>query len=298
MGTSQTRSDLIWEELCKANDHNWPSLRILAAAVDQTHFRRGLTRRDTAEEDPLDYEVPPSLTVWALYAADRLFNGRARQGPESKEAPQDRGPTPMSPNSDGDPGCAFPAHVARAAHLQRVIGRVRPHLEVLLTTLGAAALHVFAGACLELVVMADIRTGVVVAILFAMRNFPEGVVFARDIIMISSAGEWGSPGRWPSLCRRALFAGAFVGLCDCLGASMALGVTKSVGKYLPRQVLGALDFVKGGFIVGLGILKHLRAAVACDPEQKLPAIAWMLGMVITGIMLLIIDDIAAMSAAR
>lgn len=230
------------------------------------------------------------MTVWALDAADSLFNGRARQGPESREAPQDRGPTQMSPNSNGDPGCAFPAQVARAAHLQRVIERVRPHLEVLLTTLGAAALHVFAGACLELVVMADIRTGVVVAILFAMRNFPEGVVFARDIIMISSAGEWGSPGRWPRHCRRALFAGTFVGLCDCLGASMALGVTKSIGKHL--------YFVTGGFIVGLGILKHLRAAVACDPEQKLPAIAFMLGMVISGIMLIIIDDIAAMSAAR
>jgi len=285
MGTSRARSDLIWEELWKANDHDWPSLRTLAVAVDRhSRFRRGRTRLDTASEDPLDYEVP-ALTMWALDAADRLFNRRARQGSRSDNAPQDRVPTPMSANSSVDLGGAFAAKMARTAHLQRVIERVRPHLEILFVTLGAAALHVLTGACLELVVMADVRAGVVLAMFLAVRNFPEGVVFARDIAMSSSAGEWVSPGPWSRFCRRELFAGTVVGLCDCLGASVAFGVVKTVGKVPPPYVLGLVYFVNGGLLVGLGILKYLRAAVAFDPAQQLPAIAWMLGMVITSMVI-------------
>jgi zinc transporter ZupT len=281
LGTSRTRSDLIWEELFKANDQNMPSLRVLAAAVQgHGHMSRGFTPQDLAQDDELDYEVAPRALT-ALRFADRILNGRS--GSTLGSSPPDGGSTPTSAMSDGDASGALRAQKNRAAHL-RLISRVRPRLEVLLATVGAAALHVFSGVCIELVVMADVGTGVVLVVLLAVRNFPEGVVFAKEIAASLGGGSWSGCRRW------ACLAGAFVGLCDFLGAALAIAFTKWTQSGISRDALFALYFVNGGVIVGLGIRKYLRAAVKCDPENKLPTIAWISGMIICGVARVAKDD--------
>jgi zinc transporter ZupT len=236
---------------------------------------RGFTPEDMAQEDELDYEVP-ARALRALRFVDRILSGRSES--TLRSSPPDWGFTPTSAMSDGDASGPIRAQKDCMAHL-RLISRVRPRLEVLLTTVGAAALHVFSGVCIELVVMADVGTGLVLVVLLAVRNFPEGVVFAKEIAAsldrVSGSG-----------CRRwACLAGAFVGLCDFLGAALALAFTKWIEKGISGHALFALYFVNGGVIVGLGIRKYLRAAVECDPENNLPTVAWISGMIICGVAL-------------
>jgi len=157
-----------------------------------------------------------------------------------------------------------------------LIRTVTPALEAVMIAVGAGVLHLIAGLSVGFVAAADFRTGVVVAVLFAVPYFPEGLLLSGD----TAGSGWDKTSR----CRW-FFATVLVGLCDCLGAGIAFAITAARG-VLPDEMLAAIYFVNGGIFVQLALRKYLRAAVSFDPEQEIPTIAMIAGMMITGAALL------------
>jgi zinc transporter ZupT len=244
------------------------------------------TWADKAWQDPMDYEIP-RLMAWALQAADRLFGcGRVvpRTTHETEGSPDDtprtvttaksivtlRTVTPIVSN--------FQSQRARLAHMENVVRRVTTALEALLVAFGAGVLHLITGVCVGLVAVADFHTGVVFAILVAVRHFPEGLLLSGDALLLSET-PWAGWDR-PSRCQ-GFFTTALVGLCDCLGACIALAITVAHG-VLPSEMLAAIYFVNGGISVQLALRKFLRAAVSFNPEKEIPTIAMIAGMLISG----------------
>jgi zinc transporter ZupT len=271
ISTCRTRNELIWKDLCKRNDRNWPTLVVLAGALeDKCVMKRGCTGEDMASQDPLGTEIP-GLMGWALEKADRL-------GSFVRPASARSDGTPRSITSRTTSGELFPTKAAHMAHMQGVITRVRPLLEISLETIGAGTVHLITGLSLGLLVAADVPRGTVFAVLLAARSFPEGLVFAGDLMRLHGLGR-----------RGALLAAALAGLWGCLGALVACGVTMSHGE-LSGLMLAAVYFVNGGIFLQSGLRKYLRAAVASDPEKEVPTVAVILGMLLAGIFLIAVDD--------
>jgi zinc transporter ZupT len=271
IATCRTRNELIWKDLCKRNGRKWPTLVVLAAALEDTYvMKRGCTQEDIAAHDPLCTEVP-GLMGWALEKADRLGN-IVRLREETLDG------SPRSFVTKTTQGGQCTAKTAYMAHMQGVISRVRPLLEISLETICAGTLHIVTGISLGLLVAGDIKRGVVFAVLLAARGFPEGLVFAGDLMRLHRLSR-----KW------AFFAASFVGLCDCVGASIACSITMSLGE-LSGLVLAAIYFVNGGIFLQQGLRKYLRAAVASDPEKEVPTIAVIFGMLLAGIFVVVYDD--------
>jgi len=145
-----------------------------------------------------------------------------------------------------------------------------------LIAVGAGVLHLTAGLSVGLVAAADLRTGVVFAILLAVQHLSEGLLLSGD----TAGPGWGKTSR----CRW-FFATVLVGFCDCFGAGIAFAITAARG-VLPNEMLAAIYFVNGGIFVQLALRKYLRAAVSFDPDKEIPTIAMIVGMMITGAALL------------
>jgi len=275
VGTSRIRSDLIWHQLCRGSNRDWPTLAGLAAAL-HGQAGSGNSLEGIVHEDPTDYEVPKFMG-WALQAADRLF------GCDQVVDQTDASPS-ISPYSSTGRAVRramsvlghFQSHRARLAHTVLVIRRVIPVLEALLIAIGAGVLHLIAGLSVGLVSVVNFHAGVVFAILFAVQHFSEGLLLSGD----TAGSGWEKTSR----CQ-CLFATALVGLCDCLGAGIAFAITVTRG-VISNEMLAAIYFVNGGVFVQLALRKYLRAAVSFDPEKEIPTIAMIVGMMAAGAALL------------
>jgi zinc transporter ZupT len=270
ISTSQARNESMWKDLCMINGGKWPTLPVLAEVVADERIQKGFSGETLRRQSLLLDAQVSGLLGRALKVADRIGNKLA-----------------LTPSlSDGNPatnvargGQLVHTNAVHMTHMQGVIIRVTPLLEIAIETMCAGALRFVMGISLGLQTAADIHRGLMFAILLAAPSFPAGLVLA-GVFMRSHSLRW----TW------ALFTASFVGLCQCLGGVVAYGITISQG-VLSGEVLSAMYFVSGGVLAHLGLQKYLRAALAADPDKEVPTVAATFGMILAGGSLVVYDDV-------